>query len=214
MKMRNNQQLFYNEGRGQEVVDALKGSMDSYTARIFSEMEFGVNLDSGVLFINSEIEDFVFYEVVAKINLILQYRDFSGLDADAPITIIINSGGGNLYTAFAIIDYIKTLKVKINTICRGRAMSAAALLLTCGTGTRAASKNSTIMFHEISSDFLGKSSDVKQSVKHLHVLEESLFGMLDESTKKDKEWWKEICIKDTYFTPAEALELGIIDAIV
>ena len=194
--------------------DSSKTSLDSYFARVFSEMEYGVNLENGVLFINSDIEDFIFYEVVAKINLIFQYRKYLNESHDSPITIIINSGGGNMYTALAIIDYIKGLKVKVNTICRGRAMSAAALILTCGTGTRAASKNSTIMFHEISTDFFGKSSDVKQSVKHLEVLEESFLTLLEESTSKQKNWWKENCIKDTYFTPVEAINLGIIDSII
>jgi ATP-dependent protease ClpP protease subunit len=93
-------------------------------------------------------------------------------------------------------------------------MSAAALILTCGTGTRAASKNSTIMFHEISSDFFGKTSDVKQTVKHLEVLEESFLTLLEETTKKEKDWWKTTCIKDVYFLPTDALSHGIIDAIV
>ena len=70
------------------------------------------------------------------------------------------------------------------------------------------------MFHEISTDFFGKSSDVKQSVKHLEVLEESFLKLLEETTKKPKNWWKENCIKDTYFMPTEAIDLGIIDAIV
>lgn len=216
MKRYKNNSSFYDEAnvdKNYSSSDPLKTSMDPYIVRIFNEMDYGVNLDSGVLFINSDIEDFVFYEVVGKINVILQYRKHMNLDETAPVTIVINSGGGNAYTALAIIDYIRGLSVKVNTIARGRAMSAAALILTCGTGTRAASKNSTIMFHEISSDFFGKSSDVKQSVKHLQVLEESFFILLEETTKKDKTWWKDNCIKDTYFTPKEAFELGIIDSI-
>lgn len=216
MKRYKNNSSFYDDSvlnKPSDIMDQSKVSMDPYITRIFNEMDCGINLDSGVLFINSDIEDFVFYEVVAKINMIMQYRKHVNIDETLPISIVINSGGGNAYTALAIIDYIKGLSVKINTICRGRAMSAAALILTCGTGIRAASKNSTIMFHEISSDFFGKSSDVKQSVKHLQVLEESFFSLLEESTKKEKNWWKEHCIKDTYFTPNDAIELGIIDSI-
>jgi ATP-dependent Clp protease protease subunit len=194
--------------------DSIKSNMDSYLSRLFSEMEYGVNLENGVLFINSDIEDFVFYEVVAKINLILQYRKYEKLNETSPLSIIINSGGGSVYAALAIIDYIQSLNIPVNTICRGRAMSAAALILTCGTGTRAASKNSTIMFHEISTDFFGKSSDVKQSVKHLEVLEDSFLTLLEKASKKSKEWWKDNCIRDTYFEPSEALNLGIIDSII
>lgn len=190
-----------------------KNQLDPYISRILTELEYGMNLESGVLYINSEIEDFVFYEVVSKINAILQFRRHSGLEENDPVTLVINSSGGNVYSAIAIIDYIRKLNVKVNTICRGRAMSAAALILTCGTGTRAASENSTIMFHEVSSDFFGKSSDVKQSVKHLQTLEESVFRLLESTTSKSKDWWKENCIKDTYYTPNEAIGLGIIDVV-
>lgn len=190
-----------------------KNHLDPYISRILTELEYGMNLESGVLYINNDIEDFVFYEVVSKINAILQFRKHYNLEELDPITIVINSSGGNVYSAIAIIDYMRKLNVKINTICRGRAMSAAALILTCGTGTRAASENSTIMFHEVSSDFFGKSSDVKQSVKHLQTLEESVFRLLESTTSKSKDWWKENCIKDTYYTPKEAVELGIIDIV-
>jgi ATP-dependent Clp protease protease subunit len=190
-----------------------KSFMDPYISRILTELEYGLNLDNGVLYINSEIEDFVFYEVVSKINAILQFRKHYQLDEDAPVTLVINSSGGNVYSAIAIIDYMRKLNIKVNTVCRGRAMSAAALILTCGTGVRAASENSTIMFHEVSSDFFGKSSDVKQSVKHLQTLEESVFRLLESTTSKSKDWWKENCIKDTYYTPNDAVQLGIIDKI-
>lgn len=197
----------------QQQKDDSKSYLDPYVSRILTELEYGMNLENGVIYINTEIEDFVFYEVVSKINAILQFRKHYEMDTTAPVTLIINSSGGNVYSAIAIIDYIRKLSVKVNTICRGRAMSAAALILTCGTGTRAASENSTIMFHEVSSDFFGKSSDVKQSVKHLQTLEESVFRLLETTTTKSKDWWKENCIKDTYYTPKDAVELGIIDSV-
>lgn len=193
--------------------DEQRTQLDPYISRILTELEYGINLENGVLYINSEIEDFVFYEVISKINAILQFRKHTNMDETLPVTLVINSSGGNVYSAIAIIDYMRRLNIKVNTICRGRAMSAAALILTCGTGTRAASENSTIMFHEVSSDFFGKSSDVKQSVKHLQTLEESVFRLLESTTTKSKDWWKENCIKDTYYTPNEAVQLGIIDVI-
>ncbi len=191
-----------------------KDQTDPFLSQIFTEYEFGLNLDPAVLYINTDIEDPLLYDMIAKINLIIKYRKKNNINELDPITLIINSSGGSVYTAFAMIDYMRSLNIKINTVCRGRAMSAAALILTCGTGTRAASKNSTIMFHEISSDFFGKTSDVKQTVKHLEVLEESFLTLLEETTKKEKDWWKTTCIKDVYFLPTDALSHGIIDAIV
>lgn len=201
---------------GKKYVNELnqKDSVDPYISLIFTEFEFGLNLDPGVIYINGEIDDSTFYDVVAKTNLIIKYRANYNLNEDSPITLIINSLGGDVYPAFGIIDYIRTLPIKVNTICRGRAMSAAAWILACGTGIRAASKNSSIMFHEISSDFFGKGSDVKQATKHLEVLENSILNLLEQTTNKSSDWWKTSCIKDAYFTPTEAVSHGIIDSII
>jgi ATP-dependent Clp protease protease subunit len=103
-----------------------------------------------------------------------------------PINIIINSDGGDVYEALGMIDFIQSLDVKVNTICRGRAMSAAALLLCAGTGTRAASKNSTIMFHEISSGIYGKSSDMKANVQHTEKLEEILINIITTNSNQKR----------------------------
>jgi hypothetical protein len=51
-------------------------------------------------------------------------------------------------------------------------MSAAALILACATGTRAASKMSSIMVHEISTANQGKASDIRANADHLENLED------------------------------------------
>lgn len=93
-------------------------------------------------------------------------------------------------------------------------MSAAALLLCSGTGIRAASKNSTIMFHEISSGIYGKSSDMKANVQHTEKLEDILVDIIVENSNKDSVFWKDKILKDYYISPVEALELGVIDTII
>jgi ATP-dependent Clp protease protease subunit len=93
-------------------------------------------------------------------------------------------------------------------------MSAAALILCAGTGLRAASQYSTIMFHEISSDIYGKSSDMKANVQHMEKLEEILLEILKTNSNKEKDYWKNVTIKDYYITPKEAMDLGVIDAII
>jgi ATP-dependent Clp protease protease subunit len=156
--------------------------------------------------------DGTLYDFVLKVRSIMYMRDED--KKDDPINIVINSDGGDVYEALGMIDFIHSLNVKVNTICRGRAMSAAALLLCSGTGTRAASKNSTIMFHEMSSGIYGKSSDMKANVQHMEKLEEILVDIMSQNSNKDSKFWKETTVKDYYLTPEEALELGVIDKII
>ena len=64
-----------------------------------------------------------------RVRRVLKYRQSTNYKGDikAPINLMINSPGGDIYEMFGIIDYIESLDVKVNTICRGRAFSAAAI---------------------------------------------------------------------------------------
>ena len=177
-----------------------------------TQMDYGIDVETSSVLLFGEIVDGSLYDIITRIRAILHMRKDE--HKNDPINLIINSDGGSVYEALGIIDYIQSLDVKTNTICRGRAMSAAALILCAGTGVRAASENSTIMFHEISSDIYGKSSDMKANVQHMEKLEEILLGILKSNSNKDKDYWKNVTIKDYYITPKDALDMGVIDFII
>lgn len=177
-----------------------------------AQMDYGLDVESSTIYLFGDIADGTLYDFTLKMKAIMHMRDDD--KKNDPINIVINSDGGDVYEALGMIDYIQSLNVKVNTICRGRAMSAAALLLCSGTGTRAASKHSTIMFHEMSSGIYGKSSDMKANVQHMEKLEEILVDIMSQNSNKDTKFWREITIKDYYITPEDALELGVIDRII
>lgn len=177
-----------------------------------TQIEYGFDNETSSVFLFGDIIDGTLYDVMMRIKAILYIRDEE--KKKDPINLIINSDGGDVYEALGIIDYIQSLDIKINTICRGRAMSAAALLLCSGTGIRAASKNSTIMFHEMSSGIYGKSSDMKANVQHMEKLEEIIVGIMSSNSNKDNKFWVDNTVKDYYLSPQEALELGVIDTII
>ena len=104
--------------------------------------------------------------------------------------------------------------VKFNVIVRGGAMSAAALLLTCATGTRMVSKHSKIMVHQLSTIVVGKLSDVKSNAKFSEELEKECNVLMSEHSKKDQEYWENISSTDYFMSSDKALELGIIDKII
>ena len=170
-----------------------------------TQIDYGFDVGTSSVLMFGDIAEGTLYDLVLRIRAIMHMRDDD--KKNDPINIIINSDGGDVYEALGMIDFIQSLDVKVNTICRGRAMSAAALLLCAGTGTRAASKNSTIMFHEISSGIYGKSYDMKANVQHTEKLEEILINIITTNSKKDSIFWKDKILKDYYLSPEEALEL-------
>ncbi len=169
-----------------------------------------LDYEDSVIFINDEINDNTLTDFIIRMRSLLQHRK----DKSAPVNLMINSPGGDIYEMFGIIDYIESLDVKVNTICRGRAMSAAAVILTCGTGTRMMSKRSTVMFHQSSSFMGGKMSDITAYLDNIKSLEVLIYNMLAEKTKKDAAWWKEKMRNDMFLTADELLEIGVIDQII
>jgi len=177
-----------------------------------AQMDYGIDVESSTIYLFGDIADGTLYDFTLKIKAIIHMRGEE--KKNDPINVVINSDGGDVYEALGMIDFMQSLNIKVNTICRGRAMSAAALLLCAGTGNRVASKNSTIMFHEISSGIYGKSSDMKANVQHTEKLEEILINIITSNSKRDSLFWKDKILKDYYLSPEESIELGIIDTII
>jgi ATP-dependent Clp protease protease subunit len=153
------------------------------------------------------------FDCISKVRLLRKInKDLTS------VTILLNSPGGDVVETLALIDYIRTIKesegIDTNIVCRGSAMSAAALLLAAGTGLRAASKHSKIMVHQLSTFNMGKLEDVKSNAKFAEQLEEDCNNIMAECTKKDKKFWKENQRTDYFLNAEDALELGIIDKII
>jgi len=178
----------------------------------FREFDYGIDITDNIILIQDDIQTGLLFDVVSKVRLLKK------INTDLKsITILLNSGGGDVVETLGLIDYIRSLDtdgIKTNIVCRGMAMSAAALLLTAGTGLRAASKHSKIMVHQLSSFTAGKLSDIKSNARFAEQLEEDCNQIMEECTKKDKTWWKSNQQNDYFITSEKALELGIIDKII
>ena len=174
--------------------------------------QLGTQLDynDSVIFLTDEIGDHTLTDFIIRTRSLLQHRK----DKTAPINLMINSPGGDIYEMFGIIDYLESLDVKVNTICRGRAFSAAAIILVCGTGTRMKSKRSTVMFHQSSSFLGGKMSDISAYLDNVKNIEKTIYDILAEKTNKDQSWWKDNMRSDMFLTAEQALDIGVIDQII
>tara|TARA_R110002167_G_scaffold69577_3_gene196034 strand:- start:5 stop:664 length:660 start_codon:yes stop_codon:yes gene_type:complete len=201
-----------------EVVDTVNEEYyeeDLEKKHLYKEIEFAVDVEDSIVYIVGEIEDFGLYDFMVRCRAIIRNR----ADGDtSPINVVIDSPGGDVYEMFGIIDYIESLErnsdIKVNTICRGKAMSAAAMILACGTGKRLASKRATVMIHEGSSMQAGKTSDVKAAQKYNAHLEDMANTILGEKTIKDKKFWSEQTKTDLYLSAKDAQKLGVIDGII
>lgn len=178
----------------------------------YREFDYGIDTTDNVILIQDEIQSGLTFDIVSKVRLLKKIN--GELDT---INILLNSPGGDVIETLALIDYIQSQKdqgIKFNIIVRGAAMSAAALLLTCGTGVRAASKHSKIMVHQLSTIVVGKLSDVKSNAKFSEELENECNQLMADNSNMDKEYWEGISSSDYFMSADKALELGIIDKII
>ena len=189
-----------------------RGVEDEDTDAKFYEIEYGINIDQSIVYLHGDIAMGNLFDLISKIRIILANRPKA--NANDPITLLLNSNGGDVYEALGIIDYMRSLPVPVNVVARGRAMSAGAMILCCGTGVRAASKQTTIMVHEASAEIYGKSADIKANADHIDDLEEDFYKEMELRTKQTADFWRKACRKDFYMSAAKALEYGIIDEII
>lgn len=98
-------------------------------------------LKDRIIFINGEITT----ESACDIQAQLLY--LASENEDNPISIYINSPGGDVYAGLGIIDTMNLVKPDIHTICIGEAFSMAAVILAVGN-ERSALEHSRIMIHQ------------------------------------------------------------------
>ena len=178
----------------------------------YREFDYGIDTTDNVILIQDEITSGLTFDIVSKVRLLKKINgDISS------INILLNSPGGDVIETLALIDFIQSQKeqgITFNIIVRGAAMSAAALLLTCGTGVRAASKHSKIMVHQLSTVVVGKLSDIKSNAKFSEQLEDDCNQLMADYSKMDKAYWEDISSSDYFMSADKALELGIIDKVI
>ena len=199
------------EDQPEKPIKEIKKPSDVNRPDKWRECDYGVNIEHSVVYLTGEIDEHTGHEFIARSRTVLLNRPEE--NQEDPLTVLLDSGGGDAYSMFSILDYIETLPVKVNMVARGRAMSAAAMLLSSTTGTRLASKRCTIMVHEGFTMQSGKASDIRAASKHVAKIEDMCNNMLADKTNKDAQWWQDNTKTDLYMTSEEALELGLIDEI-
>ena len=137
----------------------------------------------------------------------------------APLTIVINSPGGELVGAtWPLVDIILASRFPIRTVAIGDCSSGAALVLSCGTkGLRAAMPNASIMFHQLSSATEGNVEGIRSWYGSVEQEHRKMVRLLAKTSKYKslKVVEKQLLAgEDVWLSPERALEHGLIDKII
>ena len=148
-------------------------------------------------------------------SIIGQLLYLESVDANADISIYINTPGGSVSSGLAIYDTIKKLKCDVKTICVGTASSMGAFLLSSGTkGKRYALKNSQILIHQVIGGAHGQASDILIEAEHIKKVKDRINKILADNTGQNIEKIIEDTDRNNWMFADEAKDYGIIDKVI
>ncbi|HBA64558.1 MAG TPA: ATP-dependent Clp protease proteolytic subunit [Lachnospiraceae bacterium] len=140
---------------------------------------------------------------------------FLNLENDkAPISVFINSPGGEIDNGLLVYDAIVGSKAPIRTFCSGYAYSMGAVLFACGK-ERYLLPHSKLMLHEplLGGKIGGNASSIKSISESLLETKRMMNKLLAFHTGKTEAEMDELTSYDHYFSAQEAVEMGLADGI-
>lgn len=175
-----------------------------YEAQVKQEERKERGHEARTLFFNADVEGF---EIDTAIE---QLHDWE-LEGDEPITVVLNSPGGEVFAGLLLFDTLRKSTANIITVTRGLAASMGSILSQAGD-SRLVSPHSWFMVHEPSSIAWGKAGDIKREAKMLERLHDQLCDILAERSTLSKASIKQRSAdKDWWMSAEEALEYGFFD---
>ncbi|KAK3501771.1 Clp protease-domain-containing protein [Neurospora crassa] len=180
------------------------------TSDIFSKL-----LQERIVCLNGAIDDTTSAAIVAQ--LLWLESD----NPDKPITMYINSPGGEVSSGLAIYDTMTYIKSPVSTVCVGAAASMAAVLLIGGEpGKRYVLPHSTVMVHQPLGGTRGQASDILIYANQIQRIREQINKIVQSHVNKAFGYEKydlaaisDMMERDKYLTAEEAVELGVVDQI-
>ncbi len=134
-------------------------------------------------------------------------------DSTTPITLYINSPGGEVQSSLALYDVMQAVSCPVRTVCLGMAASMGALLFIAGD-EREILPHSRVMIHDPLIGADGSALSVKARADDLMRIRDITAGVIARHSGMSVERVFELTASDTYFEAEEAVEAGLVDSVI
>ena len=165
--------------------------------------------ECGIYLLMDEITDSTCKDVISFIiskNLTKPYPKY--------LQIVINSGGGDLQAAFALIDTMKGSAIPVRTVGLGCVASAAVLIFISGEkGKRVLTPNTSILSHQFSWGTYGKEHELIATTREYELTTERMLKHYKKCTGLTEKKIREHLLppQDVWLSATQAKKLGICD---
>jgi ATP-dependent Clp protease protease subunit len=153
----------------------------------------------------------------SAMSFILQRNLMQPKDRPSQIKLLINSPGGQIPSAFALVDCIKGSPIPVWTFGLGEIASCGLLTFMSGAkGKRFLTRNTSIMSHQFSWGAIGKEHELFAKVSEYSNTQERILNHYKKCTGLSEKKIREILLpaNDVWLTPKDAVKYGIADSIV
>ncbi|MDP7629461.1 MAG: ATP-dependent Clp protease proteolytic subunit [SAR324 cluster bacterium] len=167
-------------------------------------------LQTRTIIISQQVNSELTQKVLGQILLLEQE------DPEAPVTVFINSPGGEMFSGYAIFDTLRFISCPITTIVAGFAASMGSILsLAADKGRRFAMPQAKILIHQpLLMGYQGRAADCEIQAREILKTREHLINLYCEYTGRDYDEIKQAIDRDNWFTAEEALDFGLLDRVI
>ena len=131
---------------------------------------------------------------------------------ERPIEVQINSPGGDVFEGIAIYNLLREHKAEITVKIMGMAASAASVIAMAGD-RREIGAASFIMIHNTWVMAMGNRHDMRETADFLEPFDAALRGLYAQATGQDEKKIGKWLDDESYFSGAQAIELGFAHAL-
>lgn len=188
---------------------------DAVTERLLLAHELGVDLNSRTVYLLGEFggECDAVEMVLTNLRFLSAAAHFPDNYLD-PITLVIDSPGGEDIMMFHLYDFMTTCKTPIHTVGTGEVCSAAALILAAGEkGHRSATPNCMYMTHKGKAGLGGDDDEIEAQAALQSLMSDRYWKLLERHTSlKASRWFSKSKHKgELWINTDTMLEYGVID---
>jgi ATP-dependent Clp protease protease subunit len=134
-----------------------------------------------------------------------------------PLTVVINSTGGNFFEAIVGTDIMGTLNCPVKTVALANACSGG-FMLFMGGSERIIHDYTCLMMHSIGFGVADKVPDVAERLEYINQSQDKMarFFAYQTEGKTTPQYWKNLFQsgKDKWFSVEDAIKLGIAHKVV
>lgn len=130
---------------------------------------------------------------------------------DVPLNNIwvnVNSPGGDMFAALAIVDAIERCSSPVWGVGEGMVASAATLML-CACERRFVTAHTLTLFHQISAWFSGTHEQFRDEIKMQEMMMEKLVKFYEARSSLDEAFIRDMLKRDTWFSAEDMVKHGL-----